>query len=187
METLYPRARARLASSVLGSRAQALATAAALLAILITSTASAHYFVSVTAVSGRRIAYVEYTKYDYARKHAVGVWNVLGEVKIAPATGGETVDLRWADVYRSDVSWWGYYTSYSGSDLIGLNKYWLDKSYAGLTTEKAVAGHELGHALGLGHNPYRTQLMNTCPACADGSLVTTPQSHDRADYYWWWP
>lgn len=155
--------------------------------MLITSTASAHYFISVTAVSGRRIAYVEYTKYDYGRKHAVGAWNALGEVKIAPATGGETVDLKWADVYRSDVSWWGYYNSYSGSDLIRLNKYWLDKSYAGLTAEKAVAGHELGHALGLGHNPYRTQLMNSCPACSDGSLVTFPQSHDRTDYYWRWP
>lgn len=187
METLYPHARARLASSVLGRRAQSLAAAAVLLALLITSTASAHYYISYTAVSGRRIAYVDYTKYDYARSHAVGAWNVLGEVTIAPATGGETVDLKWADVYRSDVSWWGYYAPYSGSDLVLLNKYWLDKYYVGLTSEKAVAAHELGHALGLWHNPDSTQLMNACPACPDGSLMTTPRWHDSSDYYWRWP
>lgn len=187
MESVVARAHACLALMLFARRAETLATAAAVLALFIASSVSAHYFISVSAVSERRIAYVEHTKYDDARRHAVDAWNALREVTIAPAAGGEVVDLKWADVYQSDVYWWGFYNSYSGTDLIRLNTYWLDKSYAGLTTEKGVAGYELGHALGLWHNPDSTQLMNTCPACADGSLATTPQVHDKADYYERWP
>ena len=60
-----------------------------------------------------------------------------------------------------------------------INKHFTD-SY-GAATRKGVAGHELGHILGLDHSGKHPRLMNPCTngtGCRASFGVTTPQTDD---------
>lgn len=147
--------------------------------LVLPSIAFAH-FLGYDSVDAGEIRYGSSTVYTSARSHAVSTWNALGRISIAADTAYTYEDVTFLDANRSDVSWDGLYTNTDGSDEIYLNKYFLN-SYT-LTKQKAVAAHELGHALGLAHS-YSPNLMNSCSTC---SGVTTPQSHDRSDYFSLW-
>lgn len=147
--------------------------------LVLPSIAFAH-FLGYDSVDAGEIRYGSSTIYTTARSHAVSTWNTLGSINIAADTATTYEDVTFLDASRSDVSWDGLYTNTDGSDEIYLNKYYLS-GYTS-TQQKAVAAHELGHALGLAHS-YSPNLMNPCSTC---SGVTTPQSHDRSDYYSLW-
>ncbi|SEN29303.1 matrixin family metalloprotease [Lihuaxuella thermophila] len=148
----------------------------ALSACFVPSLVFAH-FLGYSAVDEGEIRWDSSTSYTAARDHAITVWNALGKVNIAPDTLSIIEDLTFLDDNRSDVSWDGLYTNTSGADEIYLNRYYLQK-YSDFK-RKAVAAHELGHALGLAHS-YRPNLMYQCSTCTG---VNTPQQHDKADYY----
>lgn len=161
------------------------------LACLVLSPAIATAHLSgADSVTQRKSLWGSSTQYTEARGHARTVWNALNNVNIRFTNPGETQDVHWYDVNRSDVSWAGWYDNRTGVDHILMNKYYLgDPGSDGFNAdiERAVAAHEVGHSLGLSHNADTSQLMNDCPGCADGTLVDEPQSHDRSDYYALWP
>lgn len=139
-----------------------------------------------------RLPWSSATQYDTAKSHARNTWNDLGDVDIHYIESGETATLRWEDVDESgsDFAAWYHYEP-SARDYIYMNEYYLGPagdsgSGFNLDQERAVAAHEVGHALGLAHNPDPTQLMNSAAAIYDGSFHIVPQSHDRADYYALW-
>ncbi|MEU2224756.1 MULTISPECIES: matrixin family metalloprotease [unclassified Streptomyces] len=144
--------------------------------------ASAH-FLGNDSVDDREIRWEDSTRYDDARKHAINAWDnsSLNRINIAPDAWNTIADLEWRDSSRTDVTWDGLWKARTGADAIYLNVAYL-KNY-GTTKRRGVATHELGHALGLAHS-YSGQIMvNNTPA--RGSL-TTPQSHDKADYHALW-
>jgi hypothetical protein len=144
--------------------------------------ASAH-FLGNDSVDDREIRWEDETRYDDARKHAINAWDnsSLNRINIAPDAWNTVADLEWRDSNRTDVTWDGLWKGRSGADAIYLNVRYL-KDY-GKTKRRGVATHELGHALGLAHS-YRGQIMvNNTP---DRGSLTTPQSHDKADYHSLW-
>ena len=144
--------------------------------------ASAH-FLGNDSVDDREIRWEDSNQYDDARKHAINAWDnsTLNRINIAPDAWNTIADLEWRDSNRSDVTWDGLWKARTGADAIYLNTRYL-KNY-GKTKRRGVATHELGHALGLAHS-YRGQIMvNNTP---DRGSLTTPQSHDKADYHALW-
>jgi hypothetical protein len=141
------------------------------------SPASAHWIwcdsVDESTPSGE-IRWTSATTYTTIRDYAIAQWNAVGYVNIAPDNASTTVDLRFYDVNRSDVSWAGEYDCLAIPDKIKLNRWYAD-GYSD-ARQKNLVLHELGHALRLGHS-FPGQVMN-----ASNSTVDTPQAHDIQDY-----
>lgn len=143
------------------------------------SPAYAH-FLGYSSVDSGEIRWGDSTSWDDARSHANSTWNGLDPINIAADDWTTYEDVTWRDANDSGVGWDGLYSNSAGTDDIYLNSYYLN----GYTTaqRRAVAAHELGHALGLAHS-YSDQLMNSCSTC---SGYNTPQSHDISDYHSLW-
>lgn len=149
-------------------------------ALALPAPALAHFF-SHNSVDDGQIRYVDHTRYPDDVKRAVDVWNALGRIDIRPDGWSTLCDLRWRDADRPDVTWVGRYIAVDGrTDDILLNVYYMERYSR--TKRRTVTAHEQGHALGLGHS-YAEQLMQEFPV---GSGITTPQSHDIADYRTLW-
>lgn len=153
------------------------------------------------SVSDRRIAYTsgETFQYSGARAHAVSVWNDLNidsNVTIALRVGTETIDAKWVHWDDCSTTRYGqYHWESSAKDLLQMNACYLgtdgpDGSGADYRVEKAIAAHEMGHALNYEDNEFDdTVLMDYCAGCDSPSnpLITKPQSHEEYHYYKLWP
>ncbi len=147
---------------------------------VLTTTATAHYL-NDDSVDGRELRYEDSTKWDDARVWSISRWRELGRLTIAFDTASTVTDLTFQD-YNSNDGRCGYWDGRTGSDVARYN----DRFFGGYSTtnRRACATHELGHALRLGHS-YSNQ-MDYCPVSSCGSVFTTPQYHDRSDYYGIW-
>lgn len=166
-----------------GFKAVAAVSLAVLLGGLGALPAYAH-FLGYDSVDNGEIRYEDYTQWNDALNHNIAAWeNLSGGVSIAPDSAFTNADLEVRD-YRNDDGRCGYYTTRSGADLINLNLRFFD-GYS-TTNRRACMTHEWGHAHGLAHS-YTSQVMDSCPVSTCNSTVpTTPQFHDREDYYYLW-
>jgi hypothetical protein len=141
-------------------------------------TASAHYIGCDSVDESPPLGEVRWTSstsLTAQRDHAINAWNGVGNVNIAPDTASSAADVRFSDVNRSDVTWWGEYTC--RPILVDTIKFNL-ANMGSLSDfmKRKVATHELGHALRLGHSITGNVMMQGFAS------VNTPQSHDIADY-----
>lgn len=128
------------------------------------------------SVDGREIRYTQSTRYSREFFLARDDWNALGRINILGDSATTINDLHVSDVNRSTVTWSGYWQASAGQDDIWLNGHFLaNYSYPRV---RMVIGHEIGHALRLGHFDNRNALMH----CSDNRNVTTPQTPDINKY-----
>ncbi len=157
--------------------------ATVLAAMFMASPAKAHFQGADSVdcgLNGCQMRWAEYTKWDGSRVWGIDQWNALGRVAIEPDSIFVIQDLNFGDYSNCDTTTIAYWQGSFGSDVIRYNDCLM--SGASQSERHAVGVHELGHALGLAHS-YSPQIMNTCPGCTGN---TTPQNHDRSDYFALW-
>lgn len=132
------------------------------------------------SVDGHEIRYDMNTTYTNAVGYARDDWNDLGKVDIEPDTSSTYTDVDINDVNHSDVKWSGLWIKSAGADDIHINKYYTSHYSPGAI--HGVIGHELGHALKLGHFDNRSYLMH----CSDNRTVIVPASGDKSKYHSVW-
>lgn len=132
------------------------------------------------SVDSGEIRYTQSTRYSRQFFEARDQWNAVGRINIAGDTGSTVNDLHVQDVNRSTVTWSGRWVASAGQDDIYLNGHFL----ANYTYPKVrgVIGHEIGHALRLGHFNNRSALMH----CSDNRTVTGPATPDKNKYHQIW-
>lgn len=163
---------------------------AQLVLLLSVGAASAHYLMpdSVNNESGE-IRWQDYARYDDARKFGISQWHRLGRVPILRDSANTPTDLVFRDYGNCGSGVVSYWQPRDGADVVNFNRCGMQ----GLSTSdrRAVATHELGHALRLGH-PSRSKdsahwrrrsIMYYCPACTSFSA---PKPHDKSDYHAIW-
>jgi hypothetical protein len=132
------------------------------------------------------IRYEEYSKWNDAIAVGIAGWeNLIGGVNIAPDIASTISDLTVEDYYSSADGLCGVWNQAAAADWLSLNDYYYNR--ASTLNRRACALHEWGHAHGLAHSSD-SQVMDDCPvtSCPGGTAYTTPQNHDRVDYYELW-
>ncbi|GIF09935.1 zinc metalloprotease [Actinoplanes siamensis] len=132
------------------------------------------------SVDGRELRYDLSTRYSKQFYEARDLWNKEGRIKIAADTATTYTDIDVSDVTNSAVTWSGRWSTSAGADDIKLNFAYL-KNYT-YPQVRAVIGHELGHAMRLGHFDNRGALMH----CNDNRSVTGPATLDKNKYHQVW-
>ncbi len=162
-----------------------IALVAQLVLLLSVGTASAHYLTSDSVSESGEIRWEERTRYDDARRFSVSQWNRLGRVPIQPDSRGTATDLVFRDYRQCGSGVVALWQPSDGADSINFNVCHMNNQSS--SNKRAVATHELGHALRLAH-PSGTRssrywstrsIMYYCPTCTSFSA---PQKHDKADY-----
>lgn len=149
-----------------------------------------HYLGSSSVDSGE-IRWGGSTKYSLQLSQAIGRWNNLGIINIAPDTIWTNEDLTFRDIYREADNSDGCFIPYSWkADVIELNTYYLDQSKYTAAIKLGVIGHEIGHALGIGDHKSSTYLDTMMYGQTFYGDDITParsttglKAHDISDYY----
>jgi hypothetical protein len=168
--------------------------AALALASSVVSSAAAHDLrndsVDCTG-SACQIRWEDHTRYDDARRFAIGQWNRLGRVDILPDSALTVADLEWVDFNECDVKWEAFWSTRFGADVIGFNPCTITRQRTFPPDPRAVAVHELGHALRLAHPSgecFSRHWMNhsIMYLCARCTPTSTYHHHDIGDYRAMW-
>lgn len=144
-----------------------------------------------TVLTDPEIRWEDHTRFDAERRFAIGQWNRLGRVDIVPDNAITVTDLEFVDVRRCDVTWDAFWDRRLGSDVVGFNPCNIRRDSVHRADPKAVAVHELGHALRLAHPSgdrysryWRDRsIMFFCARCTPTS---TYRAHDIHDYRRTW-
>jgi hypothetical protein len=154
------------------------------------SPATAHFMgvgvdsVDCTVPFDCEIRWEDYSRYDGSREFGIGQWDRLGRVDIVPDSPLTVADLEFIDYRKCDVTWDAFWTRRGGADAIGFNPCNItSRKFSHAPDPKAVAVHEIGHALRLAHSQgsrWRLHsIMYCCPRCGPTSR---PHAHDVSDY-----
>jgi len=141
-----------------------------------------HYVnIYFNSVDDKEIRYDGNTQYWSEFNQAKNEWNNLDDkyVDILPDTWYTWEDLILKDVNRPD---WenipALYINGFWDDYIYFNKPFINK--ANSNQKKWIIAHEIGHALGLDHNPNKNNLMYKEYG------VNYISEHDKYDYKYLW-
>ena len=138
------------------------------------------------------IRWEDHTRFDSARRFAIGEWNRLGRVDILPDSAVTIADLKFIDFRDCDVRWEAFWSARVGADVIGFNPCTITRAGSRNPPDpRAVAVHEVGHALRLAHpsgsrvSSYwaRRSVMYNCARCTPTSSY---RAHDVDDYRRTW-
>ncbi len=126
--------------------------------------------------SGRNINWEDHTAYDAANSHGASVWNALGSVNIEQGGGG--IDLRVGDTALPP--------GVGGKTGSGGTIYYNPGVMNGATqnAQDAIAAHEWGHGVGLGHTGPPSVMTSAVVNSTNNESVPTEQ--DERVYYQIW-
>lgn len=128
--------------------------------------------------SNQNLHYESYTAYDSAWEHAVEAWS-LGSVDIESSPSSAETDVRVGDITAQE-SVGG--TTYSDGNVL-FNTVQMDQGTQ--NAQNAVAAHELGHTVGLGHTEEES-VMNA-PIMLDSTANhEVPTGYDEEVYFELW-
>jgi hypothetical protein len=96
-----------------------------------------------------QVRWEDQTRYDDARRFAIGQWNRLGKVDIVPDSAVTVADLEFIDFNECGVTWDAFWSSRIGVDVIAFNPCSIRRTRLYPPDPRAVAVHELGHARAL--------------------------------------
>lgn len=129
------------------------------------------------AVMGdEQLTYADYTAYDSALSHAAGSWDDLRSVPVEKT--GDGADLSVGDSYLEAGV--GGRTYSDGRMYFNPNAFDVSTQNA----QNALATHEFGHALGLGHESGDTVMQGV--TTNSSSNHETPSDRDEEVYYAIW-
>lgn len=140
---------------------------------------AANYVLWVSSVDSWEIRWWWSTKYSTQLTSAISTWNAMWSISIAADTASTIEDIQIKDVTVANSSWTWRTTFRIGSDLVEINKAYLENQSNSPRTNTFL--HELWHTLGLAdHNVINNVMYSSQTA------KTSLWTQDKADYNYLW-